>query len=224
MADYPAPGPIPYESEVNENLNMPTINEVKLNYNDNNNVYSGNIETNNVNNNISPNITSSNPVTYRSKFVWYPLIFIIVFPAAGIGFSYLCFKDGKTAPGIICNIFTVVGLGMIFTLKCSSMTIDPNKGEIYVKTGKIYKCQKNTYKIDDVVEINIRESQYIRSNMDIFYDIVLVFNDGRNIPALLRSDKNGDSINICNSLRNILPPRIQIINYLAQRQPFIENY
>ena len=76
MADYPAPGPIPYDSEVNENLNMPTINEVKLNYNDNNNVYSGNIETNNVNNNISPNITSSNPVTYRSKFVWYPLIFI----------------------------------------------------------------------------------------------------------------------------------------------------
>ena len=224
MADYPAPGPIPYESEVNENLNMPTINEVKFNYNDNNNVYSGNIETNNVNNNISPNITSSNPVTYRSKFVWYPLIFIIVFPAAGIGFSYLCFKDGKTAPGIICNIFTVAGLGMIFTLKCSSMTIDPNKGEIYVKTSKIYKCQKNTYKIDDVVEINIRESQYIRSNMDIFYDIVLVFNDGRNIPALLRNDKNGDAINICNSLRNILPPRIQIINYMAQRQPFIENY
>ena len=224
MADYPAPGPIPYESEVNENLNMPTINEVKFNYNDNNNVYPENIETNNVNNNISPNITSSNPVTYRSKFVWYPLIFIIVFPAAGIGFSYLCFKDGKTAPGIICNIFTVAGLGMIFTLKCSSMTIDPNKGEIYVKTSKIYKCQKNTYKIDDVVEINIRESQYIRSNMDIFYDVVLVFNDGRNIPVLLRSDKNGDAINICNSLRNILPPRIQIINYLAQRQPFIENY
>ena len=224
MADYPAPGPIPYESEVNENLNMPTINEVKFNYNDNNNVYPENIETNNVNNNISPNITSSNPVTYRSKFVWYPLIFIIVFPAAGIGFSYLCFKDGKTTPGIICNIFTVVGLGMIFTLKCSSMTIDANKGEIYVKTDKIYKCQKNTYKIDDVVEINIRESQYIRSNMDIFYDIVLVFNDGRNIPVLLRSDKNGDAINICNSLRNILPPRIQIINYLAQRQPFIENY
>ena len=160
----------------------------------------------------------------NKKFVWYPLIFIIVFPAAGIGFSYLCFKDGKTAPGIICNIFTVAGLGMIFTLKCSSMTIDPNKGEIYVKTSKIYKCQKNTYKIDDVVEINIRESQYIRSNMDIFYDVVLVFNDGRNIPALLRNDKNGDAINICNSLRNILPPRIQIINYLAQRQPFIENY
>ena len=224
MADYPAPGPIPYESEVNENLNMPTINEVKFNYNDNNNVYPENIETNNVNNNISPNITASNPVTYRSKFVWYPLIFIIVFPAAGIGFSYLCFKDGKTAPGIICNIFTVTGLRMIFTLKCSSMTIDPNKGEIYVKTSKIYKCQKNTYKIDDVVEINIRESQYIRSNMDIFYDVVLVFNDGRNIPVLLRSDKNGDAINICNSLRNILPPRIQIINYLAQRQPFIENY
>ena len=60
--------------------------------------------------------------------------------------------------------------------------------------------------------------------MDIFYDIVLVFNDGRNIPALLRNDKNGDAINICNSLRNILPPRIQIINYMAQRQPFIENY
>ena len=224
MADFPAPAPIPYESVGNETIKMPSISEEKLNYNDKNDVYPENIETNNANNNISPNITSSHPVTYRSKFVWYPLIFIIVFPAAGIGFSYLCFKDGKTTPGIICNIFTVAGLGMIFTLKCSSMTIDPNKGEIYVKTGKIYKCQKNTYKIDDVVEINIRESQYIRSNMDIFYDIVLVFNDGRNIPALLRNDKNGDAINICNSLRNILPPRIQIINYMAQRQPFIENY
>ena len=222
MADFPAPAPTPYPSNENENVNILSINEEK--FNDNNNDYPENIETNNGNNNISQNITSANPVTYRSKFVWYPLIFIIVFPAAGIGFSYLCFKDGKTAPGIICNIFTVAGLGMIFTLKCSSMTIDPNKGEIYVKTGKIYKCQKNTYKIDDVVEINIRESQYIRSNMDIFYDIVLVFNDGRNIPALLRNDKNGDAINICNSLRNILPPRIQIINYMAQRQPFIENY
>ena len=104
------------------------------------------------------------------------------------------------------------------------MTIDTNKGEIYVKTGKVYKCEKNTYKIDDVAEINARESQYISSNVDIFYDVVLVFNDGRNIPVLLRSDKNGDSINICNSLRNILPPRIQIINLMAQRQPFIENY
>ena len=223
MADYPAPGPIPYDSEVNENLNMPTINEVKLNYNDNNNVYSGNIETNNVNSNISPNITSSNPVTYRSKFVWYPLIFIIVFPAAGIGFSYLCFKDGKTAPGIICNIFTVAGLGMIFTLKCSSMTIDPNKGEIYVKTGKIYKCQKNTYKIDDVAEINIRESQIIKTNKERFYDIVLVFNDRTNILAIYRSDKNYDSINVCNNLRNILPSRIQIINNMMQSQPLIEN-
>lgn len=223
MADYPAPGPIPYESEVNENLNMPTINEVKFNYNDNNNVYPENIETNNVNNNISPNITSSNPVTYRSKFVWYPLIFIIVFPAAGIGFSYLCFKDGKTAPGIICNIFTVAGLGMIFTLKCSSMTIDANKGEIYVKTGKIYKCQKNTYKIDDVAEINIRESQIIKADKERFYDIVLVFNDGTNILAIYRSDKNYDSINVCNNLRNILPSRIQIINNMMQSQPLIEN-
>ena len=153
-----------YESEGNETLNIPSISEEKLNYNDNNNDYPDNIETNNVNNNSSPNITSSNPVTYRSKFVWYPLIFIIVFPIAGVGFSYLCFKDGKTTPGIICNIFTVAGIGMIFTLKCSSMKIHPNKGEIYVKIGKIYKCQKNTYKIDDVAEINIRESQIIKTN------------------------------------------------------------
>ena len=224
MADFSAPAPITYESEGSENPKTPLITEGKLISNSNNNVYQENIETINGNNIISPNIVSSNPVTFRSKFVWYPLIFIIVFPIAGIGCSYLAFRNGQTTPGIICNVFTVAGLGMTFLLKCSSMTIDVNKGEIIAKTGKIYKCQKRIYKLDNIVEINMRESREISSNVDIFYDVVLIFNDGRYIPVLLRSDKYGDSVDLCNSLRSILPPRIQIINYMIQRQPFIQNY
>ena len=65
MADFPAPAPTPYPSNENENVNILSINEEKLN--DNKNDYPENIETNNGNNNISQNITSANPVTYRSK-------------------------------------------------------------------------------------------------------------------------------------------------------------
>ena len=186
MADFPAPAPTPYPSNENENVNILSINEEK--FNDNNNDYPENIETNNGNNNISQNITSANPVTYRSK--WNKecllLITIIVFLIIGIGSSIFCFIHDEIVVGIISHVFTAIALWLIFLLECTSMTIDPNRGEIYIKKSKIYKCQKNTYKIDDVAEINIRESQIIKTNKERFYDIVLVFNDGTNIFAINR--------------------------------------
>ena len=223
MADFPAPAPTPYPSNENENANILSINEEKLN--DNNNDYPENIETNNGNNNISQNITSANPVTYRSKWnkECFLLITIIVFLIIGIGSSIFCFIHDEIVVGIISHVFTAIALWLIFLLECTSMTIDPNRGEIYIKKSKIYKCQKNTYKIDDVAEINIRESQIIKTNKERFYDIVLVFNDGTNIFAIYRSDKDYDSVNVCNNLRNILPSRIQIINNMMQSQPLIEN-
>ena len=223
MADFPAPAPTPYPSNENENVNILSINEEKLN--DNNNDYPENIETNNGNNNISQNITSANPVTYRSKWnkECFLLITIIVFLIIGIGSSIFCFIQDEIVVGIISHVFTAIALWLIFLLECTSMTIDPNRGEIYIKKSKIYKCQKNAYKIDDVAEINIRKSQIIKTNKERFYDIVLVFNDGTNIFAIYRSDKDYDSVNVCNNLRNILPSRIQIINNMMQSQPLIEN-
>ena len=40
------------------------------------------------------------------------------------------------------------------------MTIDINIGVIYIKICKIYSCKKYTYNINDILEIDMRESNF----------------------------------------------------------------
>ena len=222
MSDSPAP--ISYINDENETSNNPSMVEEKQNIN-NYNDYPENIETSNDNNNTNPKSNSSVPITYRSKFNWFPFPFIFSFSGFGILSSYLLFKDGNIGVGIGVNIFTLIGIGFCFCLKCSSMTIDLNKGVIYVKISKIYYCKKYIYNINNIAVIDIRLSIYdgIRRNGEVVYDIVLILNDGSNVLGASRSDDNNDSNRVYNNLRNILPQHIQIVNTLRQQQPFLDN-
>ena len=227
MSDFPAPSPIPIINEEKETLNSPFMGEDKPNLNYYNN-YPENIETTNLTNVISTtNYTkpdTSNPITYRSVCSLYPLIFIFAGLGFGIGFSYLCIKDDNIGAAIACNVFTLVGIGFIFCLKYSSMTIDINRGIISVKICKVYYCKTSTFNINDIEEINIRKSDYNgMKRADAtwkFYDIVLIFPGGRRVIAATRSDENADATKVINTLRNILPQHIKIVNNL---QPFWFN-
>ena len=222
MSDFPAP--ISYINDENETSNNPSMAEEKQdinNYSD----YPENIETSNDNNNTNPKPNSSVRITYRSKFNWGPLPFIF----AGFGFgavgTYFFIKDDNIIGGIGINIFTIVGIIFCFHLKCSFMTIDLNKGVIYVKTSKIYQCKKYIYNINNIVEIDFRYSNYngLRAGGEVVYDIVLILNDGSNVIGATRSNNDNDSIRVYNNLRSMLPQNIQIVNTISQQQPFLDN-
>ena len=102
------------------------------------------------------------------------------------------------------------------------MTIDLNKGVIYVKISKIYYCKKYIYNINNIAVIDIRLSIYdgIRRNGEVVYDIVLILNDGSNVLGASRSDDNNDSNRVYNNLRNILPQHIQIVNNFTSTAAF----
>ena len=105
------------------------------------------------------------------------------------------------------------------------MTIDLNQGVIYVKISKIYYCKKNIYNINNIAEIDFRNSSFdgIKTCNEVVYDIVLILNDGSNVIVATRSNNNNDSNRVYNNLRNILPQNIQIVNTIPQQQPFLDN-
>ena len=226
MSDFPAPAS--YINDENETNNPSIIEEQQYinNYND----YAENIETTkDVNNNNSyPKPNFSNRITFKSESICSPLIFVFSGLGFGIGFTFLCLKDDNIGAAIGVNVFTLVGIGSLFALKCCSyMTIDINLGVIYVKNCKIYSCKKRTYNIDDISEIDMRESNISALKREsehwVYYDIVLVLNDGRNIIGATRSGKDDDANKVCNTLRNILPQRIQILNILPQQLNSLNN-
>ena len=112
-----------------------------------------------------------------------------------------------------------------FCLKCSSMTIDLNQGVIYVKISKIHKCEKNIYNINNITEIDFRNSSFngIKTCNEVVYDIVLILNDGSNVIGATRSNNNNDSNRVYNNLRSMLPQHIQIVNTIPQQQPLLNN-
>ena len=226
MSDFPAP--TSYINDENENNNPSIIEEQQYinNYND----YAENIETtkDDNNNNTYPKPNFSNRITFKSESICSPLIFVFSGLGFGIGFTFLCLKDDNIGAAIGVNVFTLVGIGSLFALKCCSyMTIDINLGVIYVKNCKIYSCKKRTYNIDDISEIDMRESNISALKREsehwVYYDIVLVLNDGRNIIGATRSGKDDDANKVCNTLRNILPQRIQILNILPQQLNSLNN-
>ena len=225
MSDFPAP--TSYINDENENNNPSIIEEQQYinNYND----YAENIEaTKDNNNNTYPKQNFSNRITFKSESICSPLIFVFSGLGFGIGFTFLCLKDDNIGAAIGVNVFTLVGIGSLFALKCCSyMTIDINLGVIYVKNCKIYSCKKRTYNIDDISEIDMRESNISALKREsehwVYYDIVLVLNDGRNIIGATRSGKDDDANKVCNTLRNILPQRIQILNILPQQLNSLNN-
>jgi hypothetical protein len=226
MSDFPAP--TSYINDENENNNPSIIEEQQYinNYND----YAENIEAtkDDNNNNTYPKPNFSNRITFKSESICSPLIFVFSGLGFGIGFTFLCLKDDNIGAAIGVNVFTLVGIGSLFALKCCSyMTIDINLGVIYVKNCKIYSCKKRTYNIDDISEIDMRESNISALKKEsehwVYYDIVLVLNDGRNIIGATRSGKDDDANKVCNTLRNILPQRIQILNILPQQLNSLNN-
>ena len=225
MSDFPAPAS--YINDENE-TNNPSIIEDQQ-YINNNNDYAENIEaTKDDNNNTYPKQNFSNRITFKSESICSPLIFVFSGLGFGIGFTFLCLKDDNIGAAIGVNVFTLVGIGSLFALKCCSyMTIDINLGVIYVKNCKIYSCKKRTYNIDDISEIDMRESNISALKREsehwVYYDIVLVLNDGRNIIGATRSGKDDDANKVCNTLRNILPQRIQILNILPQQLNSLNN-
>ena len=105
------------------------------------------------------------------------------------------------------------------------MTIDLNKGVIYVKISKIYQCKKYIYNINNITEIDFRYSNYngLRAGGEVVYDIVLILNDGSNVIGATRMKNDNDSIRVYNNLRSMLPQNIQIVNTISQQQPFLDN-
>ena len=234
MSDSPAP--ISYIKDEDKTLNNPSISEEKQNFNDDNdypqniettNDYPKNIETTNDNNDTHPKSNSSNPITYKSPFPCCLLFFVIICFIIGSGFFYFFIKENQILYIIGFIILYLLGIIFCFFLKCSSLTIDINLGVIYVKICKIYICKKEAYNIDDISEIDMRQGRHCGLNNGnynwLYYDIVLILNDGRNIIGSTRSDKNNDSNKVCNTLRNILPQHIKIVNNLPPHIQ-IENY
>ena len=220
--------PTPYLSinDENETLNNPSLNEEKQTFNINKDCPK-NIETTNATNSICstyPKSDTSKPITFKSLCNWFSFIFIFAGFGFGIGFTFLSIKDGSIGVAIVCNVFTLVGIGFCFSLKYSSMTIDVNRGIISIKICKIYYCKNHTYNIDDIEEIEFRKSDYnglksAEANYE-FYDIVLIFPGGRRVIGATRSDENAGATNDYNTLKSILPQHIKKVNNL---QPFLSN-
>ena len=218
MTDFPAP----YHSinDENENLNNPSMNEEKQTFNNYSNCPK-NIETPNVTNAICstyPKPGTSNPIIFKSLFNWFSFIFIFAGFGFGVGFTFFGIKEGNIGLVIISNIFTLVGIGFCFSLKCSSMIIDVNRGIISVKICKIYYCKAHTYNIDDIEEIVLRKSDYdglksAEANYE-FFDIVLIFPGGRTVIGATRSDEYAGATKDYNTLKRILPQHIKIVNNL----------
>ena len=100
------------------------------------------------------------------------------------------------------------------------MIIDLDFGVIYIKECKIYYCTRQTYNINDIVEINIKRttSTFAKSKGEIIYDLILILNDGRNIVAASRSNKDSDSTKVYNHLLQIFPQNIKFVDYLNNRR------
>ena len=116
MSDFPAPAS--YINDENETNNPSIIEEQQYinNYND----YAENIETTKEynNNNTYPKPNFSNRITFKSESICSPLIFVFSGLGFGIGFTFLCLKDDNIGAAIGVNVFTLVGIGSLFALKC----------------------------------------------------------------------------------------------------------
>ena len=221
MSDFPTP----CINDEYETFNNPTKLEEKQNDNNKNNNYDNypeNIETikDDNNNNINPKTKFSEPIIYKSKFSWPYIIFIILFSSIGIGTCCVLIKVGNIGLGIGFNIITLFGIAFSFCLKCKTMIIDLDLGVIYIKECKIYYCKRQTYNINDIVEINIKRttSTFAKSRGEIIYDLILILNDGRNIVAASRSNKDSDSTKVYNHLLQIFPKNIKFVDYLNNRR------
>ena len=208
MSDFPTP----CINDEYETFNNPTKLEEKQNDNNKNNNYDNypeNIETiKDDNNNINQKTKFSDPIIYKSKFSWPYIIFIILFSSIGIGTCCVLIKVGNIGLGIGFNIITLFGIAFSFCLKCKTMIIDLDLGVIYIKECKIYYCKRQTYNINDIVEINIKRttSTFAKSN------------DGRNIVAASRANKDSDSTKVYNHLLKIFPKNIKFVDFLNNRR------
>jgi len=124
--------------------------------------------------------------------------------------------------GITQKITLLIIIGCIFSLfpfilsyytSCGSMTIDKNRGIVSVKKGKIYYCKKQTYNISEIEEVVLRMNpDWGYYNDHGVFDIILYFAGGRRVVGASKIEENGESVNIYNMLRIILPEHIKVTN------------
>ena len=171
------------------------------------------IETNNLD--IS---TQENSVTYKSHCNCMTLPFIVLILA--VGSALISFGITKLdIIGFVSIIFggILVGVmifGLIFENIFVTITIDGNKKLLLIKRTRICYCLKESYNLDDIVNItfqlNNSENCTNNKNYDSF-DIIFHLPGGKSINEIKKVDKDGEKQRVYNTLRRIIPQYIPII-------------
>ena len=154
------------------------------------------IETNNLD--IS---TQENSVTYKSHCNCMTLPFIVLILAVGSALIFF----GITKLDIVGFVSIIFGgifvgvmiFGLIFENIFVTITIDGNKKLLLIKRTRICYCLKESYNLDDIVNITFQlnnSENCTNKNYDSF-DI----------------DKDGEKQRVYNTLRRIIPQYIPII-------------